>query len=155
MHALGDNEAEVVGETVRKPLAPVRGRIGMPERGLHPDLTIAQFDRADRDVVGPQVKSAAAFEIKAGVVPMTGQNAVLDAAALEREARPIIVLSSRAICPSRWYRYLIVTTSQKRRAFCAARPGAAFNPILDRAGTRPDLEPGPPFALAAGIPMLR
>ena len=86
MHGLGDDEAEVVGEAVRKPLTPVRGGIGMTERGLHPDVAIAHLDRADRYVVRPQVEGAAAFEIEAGVVPMTGQDAVLDAAALEREA---------------------------------------------------------------------
>jgi len=41
MHGLGNDEAEVVGEAVRKPLMPVRGEIGMSERGLHPDVTIA------------------------------------------------------------------------------------------------------------------
>ena len=86
MDGLGDHEAEVVGEAVRKPLTPVRGGIGMTQRGLHPDFAIAQFDREDRYVVRPKIKGAAAFEIEAGVVPMTGQDAVLDAAALEREA---------------------------------------------------------------------
>ena len=85
MHGLGGDEAEVVGEPVRKPLTPVRGGIGMTERGLHPDVAIAHLDRADRYVVRPQIEGAAAFEIEAGVVPMTGQDAVLDAAALERE----------------------------------------------------------------------
>src|SRR5213078_90896 len=79
-------EAEVVGEAIRKPPMPVRGGIGMSERGLHPDATIAQLDRADRHVVRPEVEGAAAFEIEASVVPVTGQDAVLDAAALEREA---------------------------------------------------------------------
>src|SRR5262249_36296883 len=65
---------------------PVRRRIGMTERGVHPDVTIAHFDRADRYVVRPQIESAAAFEIEASVVPMAGQDAVFDAAALEREA---------------------------------------------------------------------
>ena len=46
---------------------------------------MAQFDREDRYVVGPQIKGAAAFEIEPGVVPMTGQDAVLDAASLERK----------------------------------------------------------------------
>ena len=85
MHGLGGDEAEVVGEPVRKPLTPVRGGIGMTERGLHPDVAIAHLDRADRYVVRPQIEGAAAFEIEAGVVPMTGQDAVLDAAALERK----------------------------------------------------------------------
>ena len=57
----------------------------MTEGGLHPDLAIAHLDRADRHVVRPQVECATAFEIEARVVPMTGQNAVLDAAALEWE----------------------------------------------------------------------
>src|SRR5262245_16807269 len=98
MHGLGDDEAEVVGEAVPKPLLPVRGGIGMTERGLHPDVAIAHFDRACRHVVRPQVEGAAAFEIEAGVVPMTGQDTVLDAAALEREphVRATIVESEDA-----------------------------------------------------------
>src|SRR5262249_8427640 len=85
MHGLGDDKAEVVGEAVRKPLTPVRGGIAMTERGLHPDVTIAHLDRADRYVVRPQIEGTAAFEIEAGVVPMTGQDAVLETAALERK----------------------------------------------------------------------
>ena len=57
----------------------------MTEGSLHPDVAIAHFDWADRYIVRPQVEGTAAFEIEAGVVPMTGQDAVLDAAALERE----------------------------------------------------------------------
>ena len=53
MHGLGDDEAEVVREAVRKPLMPVRGGIGMTERGLHPDFAIAHLDRADRHVIRP------------------------------------------------------------------------------------------------------
>jgi hypothetical protein len=53
MDGLGNDEAEVVGEAVRKPLTPVRGEIGMGEVGLHPDVTIAHLDRADRHVVRP------------------------------------------------------------------------------------------------------
>jgi hypothetical protein len=86
VHGLGNDEAKVVGEAARKPLMPVRGGIGMGERGLHPDVTITHLDRADRHVVRPEVEGAAAFEIEASVVPVTGQDAVLDAAALEREA---------------------------------------------------------------------
>ena len=85
MHGLGDYEPEVVCKAVRKSLTPVRGRIGVSDCGLHPNFAIAQFDREGRDVVRPQVKSAAAFEIEAGVMPMTGQDAVLDAAPLQWE----------------------------------------------------------------------
>jgi hypothetical protein len=86
MHGLGDHKAEVMGEAICEPLTPMRGGIGKTDRGLHPDLTVAQFDREDRYIVRPKIKGAAAFEIKASVVPMTGQDAVLNATALEREA---------------------------------------------------------------------
>jgi hypothetical protein len=85
MHGLGDNETKVVCEAVPKPLAPMRGGIGMIQRGFHPHFAIAQFDGEGRHVVGPKVKGAAAFEIEAGVMPMTGQDAVFDAAQLERK----------------------------------------------------------------------
>ena len=58
----------------------------MTERGLYPDLAAAHLYRADWRVVRPQIEGAAAFEVEAGVVPMTGQDPVLDAAAVEREA---------------------------------------------------------------------
>ena len=58
----------------------------MTKRGFNPDLAIAHLDRTNWRVVGPQIESAATFEVKAGVMPMTGQNAVLDAATLEWKA---------------------------------------------------------------------
>src|SRR5262249_36769839 len=77
---------EVVCEAVGKPLTPMRSGIGMTEAGLHPDFAFAHLGRTDWHVVRPQVEGAATFEIEARVVPMTGQDAVLGAAALEREA---------------------------------------------------------------------
>ena len=50
----------------------------MTDGGLHPDVAITHLDRADRYVVRPQVERAAAFKIEASVVPMTGQNAVVE-----------------------------------------------------------------------------
>src|SRR5262249_8280117 len=47
---------------------------------------IAHLDRTGRYIVGPEVEGAPAVEIEPSVVPVTGQNAVLDAAALERKA---------------------------------------------------------------------
>jgi hypothetical protein len=85
MHSLGDNEPKVVFEPVGEPLSPMRGSVATTEGGLHPDLAIAQFDREDRRVVRPQIKGATAFKIEPGVVPMTGQDAVFDAASLKRE----------------------------------------------------------------------
>ena len=100
MNGLGDDEPEVVCEAVRKPLTPVRGGIGMTKHGLDPDLAIAQFDREDRYVVRPKIKGAAAFEIEAGVVPMTGQDAVLDAAPLKRETHVRATIVEGADAPA-------------------------------------------------------
>jgi hypothetical protein len=100
MHGLGDDEAEVVREAVRKPLTPVRHGIGMTERGLHPDLPVAHLDRAGRYVVRPQVEGAAAREIEARMVPMTRQDAVLDAAALERKAHVRATIVEREDAPA-------------------------------------------------------
>jgi SHS2 domain-containing protein len=80
-----DKDKRMVG-IIREPLTPVRGGIGMTQTGLHPDFAIAQFDREDRYVIRPKIKGAAALEIEAGVVPMTGKDAVLDAPPFEREA---------------------------------------------------------------------
>src|SRR5262249_62058825 len=83
MQGLGDDEAEVVGEAVRKPLTPMRGGIAMIERGLHPNVAIAHLDRADRYVVGPQIEGATAVEIEAGEAPMTGPDAGLHVTAVK------------------------------------------------------------------------
>src|SRR5262249_31421950 len=74
------------------------GGVGATERRFHPNVSIAYLDRANRYVVCPQVERAAAFEIEAGVVPMTGQDSVLKAAALKWEAhvRATIVESEDA-----------------------------------------------------------
>ena len=97
---LGDDKADVVCKAIRKPPTPVLGGIGMTERGLHPDLAIAHLDREGRHVVGPEVECAAAFEVEAGVVPMTGQDAVLEAAPLEREAHVRASIVEREDAPT-------------------------------------------------------
>ena len=45
---------------VVEPPAPVRGRVGIAEDRLHPDLAVTDLDRAGRHVVCPQVEGAAA-----------------------------------------------------------------------------------------------
>jgi hypothetical protein len=61
-------------------------RIRGVDQNLDPNLAGANLDREDRGVIRPQVKGATALEVEAGMMPMTGQDAVLDAAALERKA---------------------------------------------------------------------
>ncbi len=86
MHGLGDHEAEILGHAVVEAPVPVGGRIRMAEAGLDPDVAVPQLDRAGRHVVRPWIEGAAACQVEAGVMPVAGQDAVLDAAAVEREA---------------------------------------------------------------------
>ena len=62
------------------------GGISLAERRLDPDLATTQLDRAGRNVVGPQIEGAAARQIEARVMPMTSEDAILDAAAIEGKA---------------------------------------------------------------------
>jgi hypothetical protein len=98
MHGLGDDKTKVVVEAIRKPLTPVRRGIGMTRCGLYPYIAIAQFNREGRYVVCPKIKGTATFQIEAGVVPVTGQDAVLDTTALKRKShvRAPIVEGKRA-----------------------------------------------------------
>jgi hypothetical protein len=100
VYRLGDDKAEVVGKAVVKPSAPMRRRVGIAERGLHPYFQVAHFDGTGRRVVGPQIEGAAAGEIEAGVVPVAGQDAILDAAAVERKPHVWTAIVEREDAPA-------------------------------------------------------
>src|SRR3712207_4897419 len=82
-HGLSDDEVKIVSQALLQPPTPVSGRVGLAEDRLHPYLArFAHLGRAGWNVVGPEIKGAAAGEIEPGMMPMTGQNAVRNAAAL-------------------------------------------------------------------------
>ena len=58
----------------------------MAKDGPHPDFAVTHLDGAGRHVVCPKIEGTATREIEAGVVPVAGQGAVLDAAAVQRKA---------------------------------------------------------------------
>src|ERR1700732_851571 len=74
-----------MGHTLFESLPPVSRGIREPEFGLHPYFIRARFSRAGRHIVRPKIEGAAARKIKSRVVPVAGQNAVLDAPAVEWE----------------------------------------------------------------------
>src|SRR5262245_13013119 len=73
-------------EAVVEPLAPVRNRIAVAGGGPYPDFAVTHLGGAGRHVVWPPTEGAATREIEAGVVPVAGQGAVLDAAAIQGKA---------------------------------------------------------------------
>src|SRR2546421_176730 len=53
---------------------------------VDPDRAVAHLDRVDTHVVGEGIEGAAAAQVEARVVPVTGQDAVAAAATAQREA---------------------------------------------------------------------
>ena len=47
------------------------------------DFAVAQFDREAVDIVRPEIKGAAAGQVKTGVMPMAAQYAVFDRALIQ------------------------------------------------------------------------
>jgi hypothetical protein len=52
--------------------------VGIADLWTDPHHTVSHFHRRRRNVIGPQIKGAATRQVKAGVVPMAGQDAVFD-----------------------------------------------------------------------------
>jgi hypothetical protein len=60
--------------------------VGIAGLRTHPHDTIAYLDCRRGNIVGPKIKGATASEIKTGVMPMAGQDAVFDRASMERKS---------------------------------------------------------------------
>src|SRR5215831_2453062 len=87
VNGFGDDKIQDMREAVVEPLAPMRSsRIRVAEDGPHPDFAVTDFGEAGRHVVCPQIEGTATREIEAGVVPVAGQAAILDAAAIQGKA---------------------------------------------------------------------
>jgi len=85
-HGFGKNEADIVLQPLAQPVAPVIIAIGVARPSADPHRSlVAQLDRSGRNIIRPEIESAAAGEVKAGVMPVTGQNAVFNRAAVKRE----------------------------------------------------------------------
>ena len=132
-YGLGDHEPEIMGKAVVEPTAPMARWIAVTERRLDPDLAaVTHLDRTSRNVIGPQIERAAAREIEAGVMPVTGQNPVLDAAAIEREAhmRAAIVEREDAFpMVDHQDRGMAAVHHERPLAFSSARLPARTNPM--------------------------
>ena len=86
VNGFGDDKAQNMSKPVVEPLASMRSRIRVAEDGPHPDFAVTDFGGAGRHVVCPQIEGTATREIEAGVVPVAGQGAVLDASAIQGKA---------------------------------------------------------------------
>jgi len=84
-HGLGDDQRQVALQPVAQAVAGVLAGVG--RRGdVHPDRAVARLGRVDARVIRPEVERPAAGQVKAGVMPVAGQDAILDRAPVEGEA---------------------------------------------------------------------
>jgi len=85
-HRLGEDETDIVLQPLAQAIAPVGLGVRVTRPGMDPNgAIIPQLDWSGRDIIGPQVEGAAAGKVKAGMMPMTGQNPVPDRAAVKRK----------------------------------------------------------------------
>ena len=79
MHGFGDDQRDVALQAIAQALVQVRLGIALQGR-VHPNLIAANVHVKGAHVVSPQIKCAAAGQIKTGMMPVTGQDAIFDAA---------------------------------------------------------------------------
>ena len=73
---LGHDQRDVVLQPISQALAQIR-RTVLPRREINPYLTVSDLDREYACLVGKQVEGSTALEVKAGVMPVTGEDAIL------------------------------------------------------------------------------
>ena len=97
---------------------PVVGGVALLARaGRYPYLVAAHLGGVGDGVVGPQVEGAAARELEARLVPVAGQDAVLDAAAVERKAHVRAAVVHRVdACAVREHRHRAVARLRHHHA---------------------------------------
>jgi hypothetical protein len=86
-HCLGEDETDVLLQPLAQSVAPVGVTVGIAGLWTHPHDAVAYLDCRRRNVVGPKVKGAATGQVKAGMMPMAGQDAVFDRASMERKSK--------------------------------------------------------------------
>ena len=86
-HSLGENETDVLFQPLAQSIAPVGVTVGIAGVRRDPHHTVAYLDCRRGNVVGPKVEGAATRQVKTGVVPMAGQDAVFDRASMERKSK--------------------------------------------------------------------
>src|SRR5215211_9192836 len=82
---LGHNQRDVALQPIPQALAQV-SRSVLPRRNIYPYLAVFDLDGEDACLVGELVEGATALEIEAGVVPVAGQDPVLQGAPVQGEA---------------------------------------------------------------------
>ena len=84
--ALGEDERELAFKPFAQLRLPVAATVRLDGVGVDVHVAVTGLDGEGGDVVGEGVEGAAAGEVELGVVPVAGEDAVADGAAVEGEA---------------------------------------------------------------------
>jgi hypothetical protein len=84
---LGLNETDILLHPLSEPAEIVFAPAGLPWQRSDVDNSITNFDIVGGRIIGPKIESTAAAQVESGVMPMAGENAVLNAAAMERKSQ--------------------------------------------------------------------
>ena len=85
-HRLGEDKTDIVLQALAQAIAPVGVAVRVARPRANPQSPVVpELDRGGRDIVCPEIKGPAADEVKAGVMPVARQDAVLDRAAVQRK----------------------------------------------------------------------
>jgi hypothetical protein len=82
---LGHDQRDVSLQPISQALAQVR-RTVLPRREINPYLTVSNLDGEHACLVSKLVEGSAALEVEAGVMPVAGEDAVLQRAPMQGES---------------------------------------------------------------------
>jgi len=94
-HRLGEDKTDIMLQALAQAIAPVGVAVRVACPPANPQSPVPELDRGGRDVVRPEIESPTAGEVKAGVMPMAGQDPIFNRAPVKRktEMRATIVES--------------------------------------------------------------
>src|SRR5919108_5353593 len=84
-HRLGDDQTYGMLQALLQTRGPMLHWVAWRRRGIHPHLAVDDGHRKGAHIVGERVEGPAAGEIEACMMPVTGQDAIFDSTALQRE----------------------------------------------------------------------
>src|SRR5439155_26838028 len=154
-HGFGEDQTDIVLQPLPQPVAPMVVAISVARPPANPyRAVVPQLYHRGRDIIGPEIEGPAARQVEAGMMPVAGQDAVLDRAAVKRKTEV------RATVIERVDATLIVHDEQWAGA--ATEDGHAFglqllqspdaDPVFGRGfGTRLEHRAGPPARASTAV----
>ena len=99
-HRLGEDKTDIMLQALAQAIAPVGVAVRVACPPANPQSPVPELDRGGRDVVRPEIESPTAGEVKAGVMPMAGQNPIFNRAPVKRKTEMwATIIKSKELAP--------------------------------------------------------